>query len=242
MNKKGLGFMIMWLVLYLIIINIAVILSSEVGIDNLFTAVFGCLCVAAMLWYLKRNHLLAYYGLIPVNQINYRKLLYGIPFIIYASSNLWFGIYIKDTPQQIALISISMLCVGFMEEMIFRAFLIKALLHRGELFAIMASALLFGGLHMLNAFAGANIFHTFLQVLNTTSFALMCAAFYCRTNHIMPCIICHSLYNVFDTFMPNHLSAAMIMAEGIVVVVSLVYAVYLLKQLPSNKAVHFMNE
>lgn len=228
-RNKGIGFFVIWLIIYLIIINIATLLSQYVGINNLFTAIFGCLFVISMLLFLRKYDLLAYYGIQPINKLNSKKLLYYLPLVIYASSNLWFGLHVKASYAQIFLITVSMLCVGFSEELIFRSFLIKALIPKGEALAVFVSALLFGGLHLLNVLGGADMLMTLLQVLNTTAFGFMCATFYCKTNHIWPCILCHSLYNVFDIFMPMTYSNSMLLCEAFVIILSLIYGIYLLK-------------
>lgn len=228
-TKKGFGFFMIWLIIYLIMINASTVLSQAVGINNLFTAVFGCLFVIVMLLYLKKHQLLTYYGLKPLNKMNYQKLLYLIPLIIYGSSNLWYGIHLDGTLDQLLLITVSMLCVGFAEEMIFRSFLIKSLRHKRDITAVSVSAVLFGGLHLLNVLGGADLFLTLLQVLNTTAFGFMCAAFYCKTNHILPCILCHGLYNTFDIFMPTESLDVMFLGEAIVIIIAFAYGIYLIK-------------
>lgn len=228
--KKGLSFFMIWLVIYLILINASTMLSQYAGIDNLFTAVFGCLFVIVMLLYLKRHDLLTDYGLKPVNKLNAKKLLYFIPMIIYGSSNLWYGIHLSVSLDQLFFITVSMICVGFAEEMIFRSFLLKALDHKRDIAAVMISALLFGGLHLLNILGGAELFLTLFQVLNTTAFGFMCAAFYRKTNHIMPCIICHSLYNAFDIFMPVSSTNGMLFCELLVIMTAFAYGIYIMKR------------
>ena len=102
--------------------------------------------------------------------------------------------------------------------------------------AVFISALLFGGLHMLNLLGGAEFYITLLQVLNTASFALMCDAFYYRTNRIKPCILSHGIYNVCDTFMIEQLSSGSYLAQGFVILISLGYAAYLLVKTMITKA------
>lgn len=235
-QEISLRFTFYWLILYLIGINAAVVLSQAVGTENLFTAIFGCLFVTAMLICLRKYNLLKVSGFQSVRQLNHRELLYYLPMLIYAGSNLWFGFQVKNSLSQITLISISMLCVGFIEEMIFRACLINVLSPKYKKAAVFISALLFGGLHMLNLLGGAEFYITLLQVLNTASFGLMCAAFYYRTNCIMPCILCHGIYNVCDTFMIEQLSSGFYLAQGLVILISLGYAAYLLVQPMITKA------
>ncbi|NBJ63868.1 CPBP family intramembrane metalloprotease [bacterium c-19] len=97
------------------------------------------------------------------------------------------------------------------------------------IFLLPFSAVLFGGLHLLNVLGGADLFLTLLQVLNTTAFGFICIAFYCKTNHILPCILCHGLYNAFDIFMPADRYDAMFLGEAIVIITAFIYGIYLMK-------------
>ena len=64
-----------------------------------------------------------YYGLTKVE--NPKKYLYFIPLIILISINLWNGINIKNTKEEIIFRILTMFNVGFIEEIIFRGFCLK---------------------------------------------------------------------------------------------------------------------
>lgn len=126
--------------------------------------------------------------------------------IIISLVNLRFGIYINYSWQQILLISITMLGVGFSEEILFRGFLMKAIMNKNPKAAILLPSIIFGIIHITNLFSGANIIMTILQVIYATFFALMCSMFFYKTNNLIPCMICHSITNITDVFLPNNLS------------------------------------
>ncbi len=126
--------------------------------------------------------------------------------IIIALANLGFGIYINYSWQQILLISVSMLGVGFSEEILFRSFLIKAIMNKNLKVAILLPSIMFGIIHITNLFGGAGIVMTILQIIYAIAFALMCSMFFYKTNNIIPCMICHSITNITNTFLPNNLS------------------------------------
>ena len=126
--------------------------------------------------------------------------------IIIPLVNLRFGIYINYSWQQILLISIAMVGVGFSEEILFRGFLMKAIMNKNHKVAILLPSIIFGIIHITNLFGGANIVMTTLQVIYATFFALMCSMFFYKTNNIIPCMICHSITNITDVFLPNNLS------------------------------------
>lgn len=205
--KKELINFVLWLCLYLTLLLFANILSNLViKIPNSINAVFEIIFSAVMIVFLKNKKLLSYYGINSLKRLDFRNCLYFIPMIIFSLSNLIFGIHINDPWQQILLISVAMLGVGFIEELLFRGFLMKALMNKNEKAAILLSGSFFGILHLINLFGGADTISTILQVIYAASFGLMCSMFFYKTNNIIPCMICHILTNITDTFLPSDLS------------------------------------
>ena len=70
--------------------------------------------------------------------------------IIISIANLSFGIHINYSWQQILLISIAMLGVGFSEEILFRSFLIRAVQNKNTKIAILLPSIIFGLIHIAN--------------------------------------------------------------------------------------------
>ena len=64
-----------------------------------------------------------YYGFARVEEP--KKLLWFIPLALIISVNFWSGININNTPQEIICHVITMLNVGFIEEVVFRGFLFR---------------------------------------------------------------------------------------------------------------------
>ena len=81
----------------------------------------------------------------------------------------------------------------------------KAIMNKSSKVAILLPSILFGILHITNLFSGANVVMTILQIIYATSFALMCSMFFYKTNNIIPCMICHSIINITNTFLPKNL-------------------------------------
>ena len=148
--------------------------------------------------------------------------------IIIAVLNLGFGIHIKYSLQQLLLISVAMLGMGFSEEIVFRSFLIKTLMNKNTKVAILAPSIIFGVIHLTNLFGGANLIQTVLQAIYASSFALMCSVFFIKTNNIIPCMICHSITNITNSFLSNDLSTAYQCIRCIAFIIpSAFYALYL---------------
>ena len=72
------------------------------------------------------------------------------PLVLLASANLWWGVRMNYSPAETALYVVSMLCVGFLEEVIFRGFLFKALCRTSVKQAVVISSVTFGIGHIVN--------------------------------------------------------------------------------------------
>lgn len=235
MDKKenGLKFDVMiaicWIVIYIVLFNGAALLSDVIGIPNLLTVVVGFFMCGFMIFILYRYKKLSYYGLNSLKNLNHFRLLLYIPMLVIASVNIWQGFHINDSATQIILISLSMMCVGVLEELIFRSFLMKALLHKGPAFAIAISTLIFGLFHALNLIFGAELVPTLLQVMYSMAFGFMCCVFFYKTNNIIPCIVCHALGNILDTFLPQNTSLTFqYIGCAVMTMISIGYGLYLL--------------
>lgn len=65
-------------------------------------------------------------------QGNAKGYLYFIPLVFLASCNLWNGVTLQLSPIESALYVISMLCVGCIEEILFRGFLFTIIFYKGK--------------------------------------------------------------------------------------------------------------
>ncbi len=227
--KFDIIFAVCWMVVYIVIFNCSALISDLIGIPNLLTVIVGFLMCFILVFVLYKRKKLAYYGLNTIKSLNHFRLLLYIPMLIIASVNLWQGIHINDNATQIILITLSMICVGVLEELIFRSFLMKALLHKGPKLAIATSTLIFGVFHALNLIFGAPLVPTLLQVVYSMSFAFMCCAFFYKTNNIIPCIICHALGNIFDIFLPQNTTLTFqYIGCAVMTIIAIGYGIYLL--------------
>lgn len=205
--KKEMFFSIVCVVIYFVLLISANILSNLIiKVPNSINALIEILFPVGIIVYLKKKKLLSYYGINSLKRLNYKNLLFLLPMIMISVTNCCFGIYINDSWQQVFLISVAMLGVGFSEEILFRGFLMKALMNKSPKAAIWLLSTAFGIVHIVNLFGGADILATILQVIYATFFALMCSMFFYKTNNIIPCMICHSITNITNTFLPDNLS------------------------------------
>jgi len=87
--------------------------------SSIINTVFSIFLIILMI-ILKRT---SYYGITKVT--NLKEYLYFIPLLLIISVNLWNGINISNKINEIVFYIITMLNIGFIEEIIFRGFLFK---------------------------------------------------------------------------------------------------------------------
>ena len=123
-------------------------------INTIFSAVLIALMVS-----LKR---VSYYGLTKVADA--KKYLYFLPLLLIVSVNLWNGLNINNTPGEILFHILTMVNVGFIEEIIFRGFLFKMMAKDNLKSAIIVSSITFGLGHIVNLLNGADLVPTLMQI------------------------------------------------------------------------------
>lgn len=168
----------------------------------------------------------SYYGLTKVN--NARQYLYFIPLVVIISVNLWNGIHINNTTSEILFYVLSMINVGFLEEIIFRGFLFKMMAKDGVKSAIIVSSVTFGIGHIVNLLNGAELIPTLAQVCYAISIGYLFVIIFYKSKSLIPCILAHGINNSLSIFnVENTLSLYVV--PVFLVVVPLLYAYYINK-------------
>ncbi len=241
--KSELWFAIIWIIIYVMGTSIADGVSEAVGISKSITLIFlVVLCVSIVRW-MKQNDLFEKYGLCrPAAPAS--RFLYYIPLLFIVSCNLWFGVAMKMSPAETALYIGSMICVGFLEEIIFRGFLFKAMCRDSIKAAIIVSSLTFGIGHIVNLFnsSGAELVTTLCQVCYATAIGFLFVIIFYRGKSLWPCIITHSMVNALSAFSNEAVQTTEIeiITAIILTVVPIVYALILMRTLPKTDRASFM--
>ena len=206
------------------------IISNNIfGIEYVIVVPIQVILFGCVLLYLKRKNLLSYYGVSSISKLNHKKLLFYVPFIIITCLNFMNGITIDKITLELFMAFIAMFFTGFFEELLFRSFLVRLLLHKSKILAIVIPSLLFGIVHLFNLLGGADIAQTLLQVCYASAFGFMCTAFFYKTDNIIPCMICHSLVDMVYVITPSDSVINDIIFSTIVILLGAIYGIYLMK-------------
>lgn len=166
---------------------------------------------------------------------NCRRYLYFIPLWIITTSGLWGGLKPECEGVLLTVSVISMLGVGYIEEVLFRGFLFTSLLKKcGVVVAVIVSSVSFGLAHIVNLFAGQATLMTLVQIVYAFAWGFIYTMVFYRSGSILPCIISHILFDMAGYF-NNEGQLLSWIAAGAVVVVSVVYGTYLAR-LPAEAA------
>ena len=161
----------------------------------------GLFAVALVLFlFVQKNGLLEKYGL-DRWATNSRQMLYSVPLWIVSSGNLWGGIspYYQGLGLVCAMVSFAL--VGFVEELIFRGFLFRAMLKDGnEKMAIVISSVTFGMGHIVNLLTGHALAETLVQIVFAVAIGFIFTMVYYKCGSLLPLILAHSIIDVFSVF------------------------------------------
>lgn len=229
-NKFELNLTLFSMIIYYTFLKISNIISNSIfEIEYLVVVPIQFILFGCVLLYLKRKKLLSYYGISSISKLHHKKLLFYVPFIIISCLNFMNGITIDKITLELFMAFIAMFFTGFFEELLFRSFLVRLLLHKSKILAIVIPSLLFGIVHLFNLLGGADIEQTLLQVCYASAVGFMWTAFFYKTNNIIPCMICHSLADMIFVIAPFSSVTNDIIFSIIVTLLGVIYGIYLMK-------------
>ena len=205
-------------------------LSDLIGIEKSATLVAGVLLSAALLTFLKKNGLNGQYG-ICAPEISARTMLYYVPVIAMLALNLTYGFALNYGLTESILYVLSMLCVGLLEEVIFRGLLFNAMKENGLRAAIVVSSITFGIGHIINLIngSGADLVSNLLQVVYATAAGFMFVMIYHRSKSLLVCIASHGIFNALSAFSAeaSATQGLRILNALLLTVITVAYAIYL---------------
>lgn len=200
-EKNELTFSIMWIVVYCVLQSLANPLNKVIGIEYAASAVFCILQTIVLFNFIRKNKLQERYGLCK-SSVPASRFLYYVPLIILATGNLWNGAAVNySLPETVCRIA-CMLCVGFLEEVIFRGFLFVAIAKENVRSAIIISSVTFGVGHLINLFngSGMELVSNLCQICFAIAVGFLLVTIFYRGGSLLPCIIVHSAINTLGTF------------------------------------------
>ena len=236
-EKSELTFAIVWIVVYCILQSLANPLNKMIGIEYSASAVFCVLQTIFLLIFVLKNNLQQRYGLCKTSVPAWRFLFY-LPLIVLASGNLWNGVTVNYQTAAMVCRIVCMLCVGFLEEVIFRGLLFVAIAKNNIKSAAIISSVTFGVGHIINLFngSGMDLVGNLCQIVFAVAVGFLLVTIFYRGGSLVPCILVHSAINTLGTFANDtNLTAKMRLVHlAILIVITVAYTLVLTKTLPKS--------
>lgn len=236
-QKSEIFFAVAWIIVYCVLTSMGDSLSSSIGTQKIITLPILIILSVILFLFVQKNQLLEKYGLCK-SKIPDSKMLFYMPLLALLTVNLWYGCSMSPHWLENIFFMLSMLCVGFLEEMIFRGFLFCAMAKNGVKSAIIVSSVTFGVGHIvnLNNGSGAELLPNLLQVAYAMAAGFMFVMIFYKTKSLLPCIITHGVFNALSVFVNE---AAMTSQRNIIsclfmVVISGAYALYIAYMIKPN--------
>ena len=234
-EKNELTFAIVWIVVYCVLQSLANTLNKVIGIQYATSAVFCVLQTIILFTFIQKSGVQKRYGLCK-SPVPVWRFLYYAPLIILASGNLWNGVALNYTPMETVCRIVCMLCVGFLEEVIFRGFLFKAIAKDNIKSAVIISSVTFGIGHVINLFngSGMNLVNNLSQIVFAITVGFLLVTIFYRGGSLLPCIFVHAAINTLGTFANDmNLTTEMhLLHLAALIVITVAYTLILTRTLP----------
>ena len=200
-EKNELTFALVWIAVYCVLQSLANPLNEVIGTAYAASAGFCVLQATVLFLFIRKNGLQKRYGLCKSPVPAWRFLFY-VPLVVLASGNLWNGVALNYSPTETVCRVVCMLCVGFLEEVIFRDLLFTAIAKNNVRSAIIISSVTFGIGHIINLVngSGMGLISNLCQIVFAVAVGFLLVTIFYRGGSLLPCILVHSAINTLGTF------------------------------------------
>ncbi|MDD4689475.1 MAG: CPBP family intramembrane metalloprotease [Eubacteriales bacterium] len=197
-SNKAVLHSLVWLMIYLILNTITGNIASSISIEPYIVGAFPNLLLAVVcLFYLKKSKISGEIGLFTKPTEKSSTMLFYIPVLILPFLNLFYGVNKELSATKILALLAMYTGVGFMEEIIFRGLMFKALTHKWNRYVVVSFiSFTFAMGHIVSIVAiGQSAGDTMLQIINAFVVGFMFIAVILASGNLTICIITHILYN-----------------------------------------------
>jgi len=235
-EKSELSFALLWIGIYCVGMSVFDEISRGIGAENLASAVFAVAASLFLYFWLKKQGKLERFGLCKPTAPA-KAFLFYIPLLLITSKNLWGGAVMHYDAVGTVCFVVKMLCVGFLEELIFRGFLFKAMSRDSIKWAVAVSSVTFGLGHIINLIngSGMGVAENLVQIFFAVLIGFLYVIMFWRGGSLWPCVISHGVFNSLSAFSAESKGLVQL---GILCVLTVAYAVVLLKTLPKREIEH----
>lgn len=232
-DTKPIWHALIWIAIYIIAVNIGDNLGEVVQFPELTSIVLVVLSIVLIV-YLRVGGRLAFYGIRSVQPDTLPLTLFYIPLFAIAFVQYAKGFASGLDLRVVAFAILIVTAVGFIEELLFRGFLLQALRTRGNLTrAIIISGVTFGIGHIVNLLRGWSLTDQAIQIVAAVLIGIALAYCAVLTGSILPGVVFHALFNLSGT-LTNHFVLWDSVTVGVIAIVMIVYILFLRNRLANT--------
>lgn len=195
-DKKVLRRALLWILGYIVLVNIGDEIGRQTGLGNLVTAL---LLVGFSGVLLKTHRLQDLLLQLPARDV-YARVWFFIPLLVLAFIQWFVGLQATLGLSDIFVAALLMTAVGFIEEVLFRGMLFLAIEKNSTTKrAIIISGITFGFGHIVNLLRGYSSTELLSQIAVAIAVGILLALLVAKTRSIIPGAIFHALFNFSGT-------------------------------------------
>jgi len=237
-EKDHVWYAVGWIVAYVVLASEADAFSLELGTAKLVTFPV-LLAMSVLLWLWVRHARLEERFGFCAPKVTAARMLWYLPLAIIAVKKLFFGFAPQGSSLECLCYALAMCCVGFIEELVVRGFLFRAMDESGRTSAAVVSSVTFGIGHIVNLFnaTGQDLFTTMGQIVFAVSVGFAMVYTLLKSGSIWPCVIFHAANNAFGAFeneaaqvaLFGSVEAALLVGLAVSIPLCVGYVIYLLR-------------
>ena len=215
------------------------IIGLDIDMQLVVTTFFLIISVSIGLIIIKKTNIKFFnYGFRMNEKNSYRKVWYYIPLILIEIIPIAFvGFSSNITSMQYITLLFFTIAIGFNEEIYFRGIVFNFLLVKSRKIAIVLSSVIFGILHLANAFNGKNLVYLVLQVFFAFLVGIVLAEIVSVTKSLWLVIIWHASHDYIANITGDNLDSKALIALVLQVIILLIYSICIWKSSIDEKLV-----
>ncbi|QEW02774.1 CPBP family intramembrane glutamic endopeptidase [Microbacterium lushaniae] len=221
---------LIWIGIYIAAVNVGDAVGGLLHFPGTTSIVLLTLSVVLVV-YLRRTRRLAFYGVRRVQPGTLPATAFFIPLFVTAFVSYGKGWAPGLDTETVVFAILLVAGVGFVEELIFRGFLLRALRAEGRLtWAIVVSGVTFGVGHVVNLLRGYSLTEQLVQIVLAILVGIALAYGVVLTGSILPGAVFHALFNLSGTLTTDSVWGETVVA-GIIAAVMIPYIFFLRSRL-----------
>ena len=228
---------VLWILIYVVIVNIGDFLSEVLKAPYVTAICVSLLSLFLILYLIITKTTLTH--LSKDNSKRSHSIILYLPLVVIGLIQLVKGIDQSNDWKTLLTIIVLMMGVGFIEEIIFRGFLLKGIQAKSNITkAIIISGATFGIGHIVNLSRGYGYDELIAQIIVAIAIGFILAMIVVLTNRLLPGIIFHVVFNVLGSITIENQKTEFYLLIAILVI-AIPYGIYLYHQIKQKRISEF---